>query len=56
MPSSPVPTKAQQITVTSPAEVRSANVPFGQALARDVETLAQQVNLLTRLVEELRKA
>jgi hypothetical protein len=47
----------QQVTITSPAQLRTAanNVTFAQALARDIETLAFQVNLLSRQIQELKK-
>lgn len=48
---------AQQITITSPTLLRNAanDVPFAQALARDIETLAYQVNQLLRQIADLKK-
>jgi hypothetical protein len=51
------PATAQQITATSPTQLRNAanDVAFAQALARDVETIVYQINLLSRQIQELKK-
>jgi antitoxin component HigA of HigAB toxin-antitoxin module len=48
---------AQQITVTSPTQLRNAanDVAFAQALARDIETIAYQLNQLSRQIADLKK-
>jgi polyhydroxyalkanoate synthesis regulator phasin len=46
--------QAQQVTVTSPTQLRTASEPYAQALARDIETLTYQLNQLSRQVAELK--
>lgn len=49
-------TPTQQVTTTSPSQLRSSNVELSQvsqALARDIETLTSQVNQLLRMVAAL---
>jgi hypothetical protein len=53
MPQNPI-TQAQQVTITSPTQLRAANEPYSQALARDLETLAYQLNQLSRQVADLK--
>jgi hypothetical protein len=52
MASAPItsPAAAQQVSVTSPSQLRSANAPFSQSLARDIETITYQLNQLAKSV------
>lgn len=53
MPATPTNT-SQQVTVTSPMQLRSSDEVFAQGLARDIETLAYQLNQLSRALDALR--
>jgi hypothetical protein len=51
----PNPSTGPQVTPNSPAQIRSANVPFSQSLARDIEPLAYQLNELSRTLADLQR-
>jgi hypothetical protein len=53
MPANPT-TSSQQVTVTSPTQLRSSDEAFAQALARDIETIAYQLNQLSRTLDALK--